>query len=379
MTSFIRSACVALFILFVATPVATSFAQNENGDSTYVTLPVNVSLVPGLSVGDAVARATGAKIVNNVAWSLLAGRAARLEGVEWAGLASVYREDIRGAQFSGLANLVGGAARGAQFSGLLNIVGGSGQVAQFAGVMNLVGEDALGIQSAGAINIVAEEFGGAQFAGAVNIVGGDLSGAQFAGGANVVGGVNRGVQIGIANVATGVTGVQIGVVNMAERHHGVPIGLVSYVKEEGLRYDGWADESGMISASVRSGNRLFSNHAGFALRAFGEDTYMGLLGGVGVEVPLYEEAARFGIDFLSYGLWNDDLENNWMTVAKMRAIVGVAVARHLEFFAGGTFNVLVADQADSDVEFAPWSVYEHTSDDVFVQMWPGFVGGIRIR
>lgn len=366
-----------LVVVLASAYIFPAGAGAQSGDD-YVTLPFNVSLVPGVSVGDAVAKASGKKVINNVALSLIAGRAARLNGVEWAGLASLYSEDVRGAQFSGLANLVGGGANAAQFAGLLNIVSDDARVAQFGGVLNITGDDARGAQFAGLLNVVADDFVGAQFAGTVNLVGEDLAGAQFGGLANVVGGESRGLQIAPANVASEVRGVQIGVVNVAEEHTGVPIGLVSYVRNVGLRYDLWVDETGMVSAAVRTGNRLFSNHLGVSVAPFGGETYFGLVGGIGMEVPIAGDVARFGFDLLSHGLSNPDLENRWMQIARARAIVGLRVIDHLEVFGGPTFNVLVADQADRDIDLVPWSVYDYTSDDVFVQLWPGFNFGIRV-
>ena len=364
--------------LLCVSALSASRAMAQSDEEGYVTLPVNVSLVPGVSVGDAVSNATGKKIVNNVALSVLAGRAARLQGVEWAGLASLYSEKVHGAQFSGLANLVGGGAEAAQFAGLLNIVSGDARIAQFGGVLNIAGEGALGAQFAGAVNLVSEEFDGAQFSGGVNLVGEDLRGAQFAGLANVVAGTSSGLQMAPVNIACDVTGVQIGVVNSAETNEGVPIGLVSYVRDVGLQFDVWADETGMFSGSVRTGNERFSNHLGFGIAPLGERTYLGLLAGLGVEVPIVEDVVRFGFDLIGYGLYNDDLENNWLQLSKARALVGVTLVDRLELFGGPTFNVLVADEADRDVNLTPWSVYEYTSSDVHVRLWPGFVTGLRL-
>ncbi|HEX7071712.1 MAG TPA: hypothetical protein VF190_12940, partial [Rhodothermales bacterium] len=79
------------------------------------------------------------------------------------------------------------------------------------------------------------------------------------------------------------------------------------------------------------------------------------------------------------GLYNGDLEHNWMQISRARATLGFSVAGGLQVYAGPSFNVLVADAQDADVDLAPWSVYDYTSDDVFVQLWPGFVAGVRVR
>ena len=65
--------------------VGASLSAETTGK--YVSVPVNVSLVHKVSIGDAVAGGTGKKVINNgFALSLLSGKAAKLRGVDLSGI-----------------------------------------------------------------------------------------------------------------------------------------------------------------------------------------------------------------------------------------------------------------------------------------------------
>lgn len=381
------------FLLLSLLLLATD-ARAQRDSTEYVHLPINISLFPGASIGDLVSDASGKKVINHLAYSIFAGKAARLQGVEFAGLASIYEERTRGVQFAGLANIVGGRVRGAQFAGLGNIAGGESRAAQFAGLMNITGADAQGPQFAGALNIVggahrgaqfsgginitAEEMTGFQAAGGINIVGGAFRGAQFAGGVNIVAETMDGLQAAPVNIAPEARGVQIGVINIADEHTGVPIGAVSYVRSYGLRYDVWADATGMLSAGIRSGRRTISNHAGIGVRPFGEEVYWGPFLGLGYEFDLGAEA--FGaIDLISYALFRGDLESDVLQLSRVRLSAGLPVAPHLTVMGGVTFNQLVYDAADGAPGLAPWTLFDYTSGGTCFRYWPGATIGLRIH
>ena len=354
-----RLAAVA-FVLSLIVPA--SFAQPADSTERYVMLPLNISLVPPISMGDAVSGAADVQVINRVSFNIIAGRAARLEGVEFGGVFNAYKESVTGAQFGGAVNVNGGDALAAQFAGLTNIVGGRADGAQFAGLTNI---------NAGSVR-------GAQFAGLLNINGGDFTGSQFAGLVNINGGRSVGLQSGIVNIAPAVSGVQLGVVNISDTNDGVPIGVVSYVRSYGFRYDAWADESGIATVSLRSGSRRVSNHLAFGARVVGRDFYWGPAVGLGAEFPL--SGGRFAaIDLIGYGLFNGDGAEDAVTLSKLRLLFGIQAAGRLSLFAGPTFNVLVGDSEGGTTDLAPWTVYDYTSEDVFVKLWPGAVVGLRLR
>ncbi|MFW5973243.1 MAG: hypothetical protein ACOCTG_04560 [Bacteroidota bacterium] len=400
------SCLLALLVLLPGYVTGPLHAQDDRSPDI-VYLPVNVSLAPGLSIGDAVARATGAEIVNHVSLTIFGGRAHALEGVEFGYIWNSYEAYVRGAQFSGIANSVGGHVRGAQFAGIVNIAGGGVEGGQFSGISNVVDGDVHGVQSAGIANIVEGDMTGAQMSGIANLVsgraeaqfsgiasvaggevgiiqasgtvsvaGGDVTGLQLSGIANAAGQSVRGVQVaGIANVARHATGVQLALVNVAEKSTGAPIGLFSYIGSVGLKYDVWADETGIVSTAVRSGNEYVSNFIGIGAVAGAGPFRWAALAGLGVEGQLSRQV--FGsIDVLGYGLRADSWDS-WGQLTRLRALVGVHVSRHAAIFFGPSFNVYASTEVNGD-EIAPWSVYDTRSDDTFVSLWPGFNIGLRI-
>jgi len=177
----------------------------------YVRVPVNISLVHKISIGDAIAGGTQKKVINSgFALNLLSGKAAKLRGVDISTIWSEYTEEIRGVQFAGLFSSTGTDASGAQFTGLFNGVGKNAGGVQFVGILNGVGGDAKGVQFAGGLNGVGGNVKGAQFAGIFNGVGGQVTGLQGASILNGVGDNFSGIQgAGILNgVGGNFSGVQ---------------------------------------------------------------------------------------------------------------------------------------------------------------------------
>lgn len=408
-------------LLLVAT---SAFAQTSstNDDAEPVVVPFNVSLIPGISVADAVSQATGAPVINRFSLNILAGRAHALEGVELGSVWNAYTGYVQGAQYAGVANTVDGALRGAQFAGIGNLVGSTVSGAQFGGILNIAGGDVQGYQSAGIVNIADGKLTGAQTSGITSLAGGDVSGAQFsgiasvaagsvdaqlsgianvadgdvsavqvAGIASVASGRMRGLQLsgiasiagdrssgaqisGILNAAPRSSGLQLGVVNISRENSGVPIGLVSYVYETGLRYDVWADEAGILSAALRSGNRHISNYLGAGTVVSTNDFTFAWMAGIGVEDDLSRHV--FGaVEAVTHSLHDEDF-TAWASLSKLRLIAGWKVARTVAIMAGPSLNVFVSPDSDG-ADLAPWSIYDGRSGDVDVRIWPGFNVGLR--
>lgn len=410
------------FLILLASRVVPAGAQQQSDPLDAVYVPVNISVFPGLSIADAVTSATGSPTINKFSYNIFAGRSYALEGVEFGSLWNAETGYVRGAQFAGLANTVGGDVHGVQFAGLANIAAGPLNGGQFGGLASLAGEDARGIQAGGIVSIaggdmrgvqaggiaamaegaldgaqfagivsMAGESADAQFSGVVSMAGGDVSAIQASGVASLAGASVTGLQIagvvnmasdrvtgaqiaGLINMAPRVSGLQLGVVNVSQRHSGVPIGLLSYVRETGLRYDLWADESGMITTAVRSGNDVVSNYLGAGVIAGTSDFRFASVAGLGIESDL--SRTLFGtVDAITHTL-HDDSFTSWANLSKFRLMMGFRLAPGVAFMAGPTMNVYVSTDDDGS-DLAPWSVYETQSSDAFVRMWPGFNAGFR--
>ncbi len=182
--------------------LSLNLSAKDKESSDYVELPFNISFVPGIGLGDMVSQAAGKKIINTgLAYNILAGRAAKLRGLEYSGIMGQYTEDVHGAQFSGILSLCGGDLNGVQFSGIFNEVSGYVKGAQFGGIVNIVKQNMLGLQNGGIGNAVKGDYQGGQFGGILNVVGGECHGAQFGGIINEVGGNFQGAQFGgIVNI-----------------------------------------------------------------------------------------------------------------------------------------------------------------------------------
>jgi hypothetical protein len=150
---------LTLLLIFTLILSAVAYGQETTkGEIEYVTVPVNVSLVPGVSMSKNAV--PGKKIVNNFNINLLAGSAEKLRGVELGGLVNYYSEDVKGVQFGGWVTIVKGKTVGAQFVGIVNLNITEFIGAQFAGITNIVPENIKGMQAAGITNIALENMKG---------------------------------------------------------------------------------------------------------------------------------------------------------------------------------------------------------------------------
>ena len=182
----------AVFVLLLAVTVVPLFAGNN---SEYISIPLNVSLWRNLSIGDALARSGQKKVsVNGLALGLVAGRSAKLRGIDLSIISSEYTEDVWGAQVSGLANVVSGDANALQISGLANVVEGGMGGLQASGLANVVNGNVNAAQISGLANVVDGGMGGFQASGLANVVDREVRGAQFSGLVNVTDGNLTGVQ-----------------------------------------------------------------------------------------------------------------------------------------------------------------------------------------
>lgn len=296
-----------------------------------------------------------------------------LDGGQFAGTVNTSL-DMRGVQSGGIANLADGYARGLQAAGIVNVSGGM-RGAQLAGLANRTNVMS-GFQAAGIMNM-SGPMQGVQASGMINIVDGGFRGVQVSGLVNVAGDMEKGVQMsGMVNVAGEIDrGLQLGVVNLAKRNDGLPLGVVSYVKETGLRYDVWIDETGMVSTAIRSGNRWFSNYLGVSARpdqALDNKAFVfGLGGEFSLKPRLYST-----VDMLYYGLgWSSSVPDE--DIVKLRLILGYKLTPHIAFFGGPSLNVLYSHNPETNIAI-PGRLAEGQWGDAYYDIWGGFAFGLRI-
>lgn len=410
-------------------PVAGPPAAVAIDESLYVTEPVVFALLPGF---DTASVPSERLVVDGFMLSLLAGRAARIKGLQASLFFNVADEWVRGIQASQIGNVAGGEVRGIQASAVFNVAGGaltgvqgasvfniaggdvygaqgagvfnivegstkgvqgagvfniaSGWIrgAQGAGVFNIADGALTGVQGAGVFNIAAGEASGLQAAGVFNVADGDFTGLQAAGVVNIAGNVN-GAQIGLINISSGlVTGTQIGLINVSEDIDGLPIGLFNFVEKGQLHLDLWSSDYERYNVGLKFGSRhLYTMFAA----GFSDDgtltmdqnllwsTYLG----VGGTIPL-GSWFYLNLDVMGGGVVRGvDFARSRNVMAKARLIAGFTPFEHLSAFAGVTFNTMVTFDNQVDPLGTP-SANQHVylEDDVIVRIWPGFVLGVQL-
>ena len=365
-----------LFLIFTMAFAAMAFVQDAaGGDSEYTVVPFNASLVPGASMS-AGAFDEGQKIINKFSLNLLAGHAARLRGFEIGGLWNYYTEDVKGVQIGGLANIVRGEAGAVQAAGFTNIVMKDTKGAQIAGILNLGKGDFTGAQLSGALNIVSGKNKGFEIAGLGNLSRGDFSGVQISGFTNLHRGNLAGAQIaGILNIAQKVeSGFQIGLFNYSKENNGIPIGLVSYVKEDGLRFDVWADEAIFTNVGLRSGTRRFHN-----ILFVGKQVTDPLSWTFGVGIgPHFDLSKTFYLEpdliFQTIGDFSSLDDNSNMT--KIRVLAGWEISKYISIFGGPTLNTFWSKSNDGS-EYALLTISESKDGETWRRTSIGFVLGAK--
>ncbi|MFC1718725.1 hypothetical protein ACFL6S_34050 [Candidatus Poribacteria bacterium] len=398
---------VILILCIMAGPAMAQVddtALDETGEKTYTHVPFSLSFVPNVSIGGLM----GGDIITNVSINVLAGRYAKLRGVEFGSILNWETEEVTGVQFSGVANfLEQGDLNGIQVSGVANYVGRDVITGGQIGNINYVGGAIKGGQI-GNVNYVADSFNGPQI-GNVNYIGGAIKGGQM-GNVNYVGdsihgfqigtvnyvnyigsNINRGAQIGVVNVggeiagsqigvvniARKVRGAQIGVVNYADEMDGAPVGIFSFVRKGQIHMDVWASDTSMANIALKTGSKhVYSILAAGYQPPLGDDPYRWSTGiGIGGHIPFGSKFVN--IEALSFHVNEDKAwENDLHMINKLRLIGGWEVNPKLSVFAGLTLNVFVSEVNDGD-HIATGSFYDHDGDDTWVRMWPGFVAGVQ--
>lgn len=359
-------------------------------DSDYTHIPFSLSFLPGVSTGGLM----GGDIITNVSINIIAGRYAKLHGVEFGSVLNWEMEEVCGAQFSGVANIVEGDVRGFQSGGALNVVLGDLDGLQASGAVNYARGCVRIGQLGGAVNIALGDLKGIQASGAINYVGGNIKGVQTGVinyvnpmGDNVnkvaqigvvnIGGDVSGTQIGVVNIGRKVEGAQVGVVNYAEELSGVPVGVFSFVRKGRLNVDVWGSETAPMNIGLKTGGKYVYGILAVGTQPFSDLSRWFPGVGIGGHIPFGSKFVN--VEALSFQInegeaWTDETH----VLNKFRLIGGWQVQPRLAVFAGVTLNVFVSQVNDGD-HIAIGSFYDSVNDDGdrWVRMWPGFVAGVQ--
>ena len=415
-------------------PVATAVAAPG---PAYRRVPFSLGLFPMPG-----SESPNERLVKVVAISLIADRAARVEGLQLSLGANLVDETLSGIQLSVGANLARGEAHGAQLAVGANLVGGALHGAQFAAGANVAGGEVHGTQMAAGANIAGGSLHGAQLAAGGNLTRGELHGVQLASGGNVAtgeghglqaaagfnwsggdfhgaqlaagfngaagtvsggqlgvvnyAGETRGLQLGVVNTTRVNHGLQLGIINISDEDDGVPIGLISYARKNGqLKLAVYGNETMPANIGVKIGGHRIYNVIAMGLRPDGmygasatpttdlKGTVYAPMLAIGLhtpfETPLGGVLSYLDVDAGVTSPTHDFSDNKGtLALSTLRVIGGWQVARHFSVIAGPTLNVLLRD-TDKNANLAP-SAIEKVLDSghTRVSMYPGFVLGVEI-
>lgn len=272
--------------------------QSLNLDKFFVNVPVQGSLIPGLSTQGKMT----SQVVNHFSFNMLGGYTAGTKGLEAGGLFNINKKDAGYLQAAGVFNLVGGSVTGLQAAGVhnhvlhdvsglqaagvTNIARGSITGGQASGVAGIAFGDMTGMQAAGVFNMAADTFTGLQVSGAVNLASKQLRGVQLSGCANISLAASTGVQVsGAVNYARRLRGAQVGIVNIADTLDGVGIGMFSFVKHGYHKLSCYTDESMPYHISLKSGTRWLYNIYDAGIQPSAGNRAFHLSTGYGSELP----------------------------------------------------------------------------------------------
>jgi len=300
-----------------------------------------------------------------------------------SGITSVIKSDAGGLVLSGVSNHIGHNAQGAQVAGILNQVRGAAAGMQMAGVANISGT-ASGLQLAGVINIAGHaahiqvagfaskaQSATAQVSGFCNIA--KRTGAlQLAGFANIARDASTQVS-GFLNIARKVKGVQVGIVNIAEQSD-YPVGLVNIVKNGEKQLGLSADETGSLLVSLRSGGRTLYGILGAGYNFKDASARYVLEGGIGAHLPI-KPYFRINMEIATAVL--SDLQYDAYMKTTTRLLAALRIGRHIELFAGPSFNYLGYERGQTDIRSQ--YLWKERSRSHVNGLYFGATGGIQLN
>ncbi len=379
---------------------------NTATPARYKYMPVNFSIMPGLSVGEIVY--PYGRIVNHISLNIV-GSAYKLEGIEYGLIWNHYREDVTGIQISGIGNRAEGFVRGIQNASIVNISHLGLNGIQIAGITNVNHAEMLGIQVAGIFNLSTGFTQGVQIASVANNIESNLNGIQVAGISNTVADGMNGIQIsginssasdgigmqisgiassaadftgmqisGIVNVAEDMSGVQVAPINIAASNDGASLGIFSFVGETGVDLSIWTDENKIARVGIVSGNDKFVNIAYFGIDQEDKDRWLlGFTWAVNAELSdrFYIEAGQSAehINEPDKGFWTNELH----FITRTHVVAGFKLTNGIKVFAGPTFNFYYSIINDGS-NFTDKGNPVYRNDHHWTRDWFGMALGIRL-
>jgi len=391
-----RSLKPAPLSTYAPSPAALSAAAEADGGNRLA----QVSLLPFLGTN----RARSRELTNKLSLNLLWGTNGGVNGLEIGGLGNSVRADMQGLQLAGLANTAGGNATGTQLAGLFNLVDGDVAGLQAAGLFN-IGSQTRAVQLAGLFNIAEEDLTGGQAAGLFNLSNGRTDGVQVAGLFNLSRGsakaqaallFNRAEdvdwgQVGLlCNKARRVEGFQLGFINVADTVRGVPVGLINIVRKgynvvELFASDAFYGNLGFKFGAHRLYNILHVGARWDDIPGQAENTtaVSWALGyGLGTALPAGERWL-FNLEAVAMHV---NEEEGWTRplnlLGQFRATADLRVGRHVHFFAGPVYHLLVSRREEAETgayhsNIPPYTFYQERNGNRTTSMWVGFSGGLR--
>jgi hypothetical protein len=326
---------------------------------------------------------------NSLSINLIAGVSAAEQGLAFAGLSNVVRQDAKAMLFAGFSNHILGKADGAQFAGFANTYKqangasfagfanvGTREVAgaQFAGFTNTAG-NLKGVQFAGFAN-VADTVDGAQFAGFANVAGKKMTKSQFAGFINVAQDIDDSQFAGFINIARKVKGAQFaGFINIADSSD-FPVGIINIIKngEKGIGATFDDSQTGMLS--FRSGGKILYGIIGLGYNYRNVDEVYAFEAGIGAHL-LHHKPFRLNIEAVTSTL--ESFEEGEFFKASLKAMPAIKIAPWLEIFGGPSFNYITTNTFEG---MTHKDNYEHEwrnkwgSD--FQAIYFGYQGGVQV-
>jgi hypothetical protein len=309
-------------------------------------------------------------------------------------------EQGTGTQISPYFNISEGGVSGGQYSIVVNKTAEDGKYVQLAVGLNVAEKDFKGMQLSSVVNVTQGRMDGVQI-GTANF-GGTLDGMQLSiiniaqkglgsqiGVANLSGGRFKGFQLGTLNVVDGMMGgLQIGVVNLANDLEGVQLGVFN-ATWKGLMHTGsFIDETGMPYYTITTGARWWYSYYAIGYNPYVTEEPYAFGFGTGGQIKVHDrlffeidagatmittEKAEFHMRTSSSG--NIYEERPWNVHSRLRGMAGIKLTRGAWLYGGISFNVL-SKKDDAPVLLRPRGDYAKRLNDN-IQMWPGFLGGIR--
>jgi hypothetical protein len=311
-----------------------------------IVVPINVAVVPSVTVGGLFVRCPPKQVTNLVAVGVLGHAAERLIGVDVSGLASFYSGPVIGVQASGLASAASGPVAGVQVGGLASAALESGGGVQVGGLASFADGSFGGIQVGGLAAALTGTGGGLQVGGVASFVEDGFWGIQTAGLAAAASGRLRGIQAGgLVGFADKWIGVQVSSLASVSGASGYGLQAAGIASVTGDDAFGGLQVSGVASVA---GEQIRGLQASGVASIVGEQAYGLQVSGVanvageritGAQVGLINVASE--VRGVQVGLVNVAESYRGVPIGLVSYVDGVGIDGEVWADAAGGFTVAV--------------------------------------